>query len=178
MHRTCSISTSSSKVILRMWISNIWYNIIWSVNARQTIANRSHRKAELTHFTVNVLYFLLYAQNILNGIWVRGLLGLMHLGVKTGPLWPILWYEVKRSPVLLPKFHMATILSYLWNILLKWKSLVRKYMDDTKIQDRHIRIYSTNFKLNTTILKILPTTEMYVFTIMLKMKQEVTHLCW
>jgi hypothetical protein len=38
-----------------------------------------------------------------NGIWVRALPGPMHLGFRTGPLCPILWW----SPVPLLKFQMA-----------------------------------------------------------------------
>jgi hypothetical protein len=33
----------------------------------------------------------------MNGIWVRALLGPMHLGLKTGPLCPIIYYYVKGA---------------------------------------------------------------------------------
>jgi hypothetical protein len=59
---------------------------------------------------------------------------------------------------------------------MKRKSLERKYMDASKIQT-DFRMYSINLALNTTILKILPYSEMYVFTNVFKMKQEVARPC-
>ena len=35
-----------------------------------------------------------------NGIWVRGLSGLMHLGLRTGPLCPIFCYKIRGVPSL------------------------------------------------------------------------------
>jgi len=41
-------------------------------------------------FTLNELYLKLFVE--LNGIWVRALLGPVHLGLQTGPLCPMFYY--------------------------------------------------------------------------------------
>ena len=48
----------------------------------------------------------------LNGIWVRALLGPMHLGLRTGPLCPIFCTKLEE-PVPLPELQVAPILSFL-----------------------------------------------------------------
>lgn len=45
--------------------------------------------------------------------WVRSLAVPMHLGLTTGPLCPIIWYQVKRALFSLLKFQMAARLGIL-----------------------------------------------------------------
>jgi hypothetical protein len=63
----------------------------------------------------------------MNGIWVQALLGPLHLGIKTGSLYPIIYYRVKGA-----LFQMSPIFSFLISSGYKKKEPVCACLSEAK----------------------------------------------
>jgi hypothetical protein len=72
-----------------------------------------------------------------NSIWVRALLGPMHLGLKTGPLCPMFYSKLKDPS----SFQMAPMLSFLIS------------SGSRKKEPRHVRLSEAKVSLRLKILK-------------------------
>ena len=84
----------------------------------------------------------------LNGTWVRDLPGPMHLGLRTGPLCPMFCTKLEE-PVPLPKFQMASLLSFLIYSGPKKKEPRCACLSEAKASHSH-KMWTDVFFLRTT----------------------------
>jgi hypothetical protein len=100
------------KIHYRLQIMVFWYATPWSLYEGTTVH---------THYCFKVTNCLCLSQYLrwhwmnewMNGIWVWALPGPMHLGLRTGPLCPMIYYWVKGALFLYQNSSWPPIFSFL-----------------------------------------------------------------